>query len=396
MPKRGPEAAPGQHATRRDNGRPDWTAATPRPVHGSSAFVATHACATNLGASEVSQDNDCPDRQTERRPGWAMAFALRPLGLRDTPAEYLDALSRLRAMRQIHKNYVRPTRTSAGGTSNATAYGIFSKVPPEERLVAEERDCWAHARAARELHFPERLPGTELGPVILRAIDRIVELGPDLERTRRALTAEWQAVAATLKPLSRKLAGTGPAFSKGIMWDANLLMVAACIEALEWPDVWLAHDLHFGMHAVGDRSEREPGMRDTGVFRAHARPAAYSLADLCAGNARPLRSRLVEYGGHQMWLQEPGPALMPSTAWFNHLLVLCKPGPRRPWTRLVSAPKKWPPRRSKRPTPANRAKRCGSTSASGARLIGWTAYIRCGSQRPCHTRRCEPAQCSRP
>ena len=80
-----------------------------------------------------------------------MAFALRPLGLRDTPAEYLDALSRLRAMRQIHKNYVRPTRTSAGGTSNATAYGIFSKVPPEERLVAEERDCWAHARAAREL-----------------------------------------------------------------------------------------------------------------------------------------------------------------------------------------------------------------------------------------------------
>jgi hypothetical protein len=253
-----------------------------------------------------------------------MAFALGPLELHDTPAEYLEALRRLRAMRQVHQKYVRPTRASAGGTSNATAYGIFSKVPPEARLVAEERDCWAHARAARELYFPERLPGTELGPVILRAIDRIVELGPDLECTRRALTAEWQAIAAALRPLSKKLADTGPAFSGGIMKEANLLMVAACIEVLEWPDIWLAHDLHFGMHAVGDRSEKEPGMRDTGVFRAHARPAAYSLADLCAGNARPLRSRLVEYGGHQTWLQEPGPALMSSTAWFNHLLLLCK------------------------------------------------------------------------
>ena len=87
-----------------------------------------------------------------------MAFALRPLELRDTPVEYLEALCRLRAMRQVHAPFVRPTRMSAGGTSNANAYGIFSKVPPEERLVAEELDCWAHARAARELFFPERLP----------------------------------------------------------------------------------------------------------------------------------------------------------------------------------------------------------------------------------------------
>ena len=101
-------------------------------------------------------------------------------------------------------------------------------------------------------------------------------------------------------------------------------MVAACMEVLEWPDVWLAHDLHFGMHAAGERSEKEPGMRDTGVFRAHVRPAVYSLADLCAGNARPLRSRLIEYGGHQTWLREPGPALMSSAAWFVHLLHLCK------------------------------------------------------------------------
>ena len=258
-----------------------------------------------------------------------MAFALGPLGLRDTPVEYLEALRRLRAMRQVNAKYVRPTLKSAGGTSNATAYGIFSKVPPEERLVAEERDCWAHARAARELHFPERLPGTELGPVILRAIDRIVDLGPNLERTRRALTAEWRDIAASLQPLSTLLVGTMPAHAKGIMRKANLLMVAACIEVLEWPDIWLAHDLHFGMHAAGDRSKSEPGMRDTGVFRAHTRPAAYSLADLCAGNARPLRARLIGYGGHQMWLQEPGPALMSSVAWFSHLQVLCKTRARK-------------------------------------------------------------------
>jgi hypothetical protein len=197
-----------------------------------------------------------------------MAFALGPLGLRDTPVEYLDALRRLRALRQVDARYVRPTRASAGGTSNANAYGTFSKVPPENRLVAEELDCWAHARAARELLFPERLPGTELGPVIIQTIDKIVGLGPNLERTRRALIAEWQATAESLRPLSKQLASTGPAYTKVIMKEANLLMVAACIEVLEWPDVWLAHDLHFGMHAAGDRSEREPGMRDTGYAAA--------------------------------------------------------------------------------------------------------------------------------
>ena len=326
MPKRGLEAAPSQHAAVTDSGQRDQTGATPPPVHERSAFV---ACTTNLDATNGKRVNDRPDTLPERRPGWAMAFALRPLELSDTPVEYLEALRRLRAMRQVNAKYVRPTRKSAGGTSSSTAYGIFSKVPPEERLVAEERDCWAHARAARELPFPERLPGTELGPVILRAIDIIIDLGPALESTRRALTAEWQAIAAILKPLSTRLVGTMPAYAKGIMRNANLLMVAACMEVLEWPDVWLAHDLHFGMHAAGNRSEGEPGMRDTKVFRAHERPAAYSLADLCAGRARPLRARLIEYGGHQMWLREPGPALMSSVAWVNHLQVLCKTRARK-------------------------------------------------------------------
>ena len=262
-----------------------------------------------------------------------MAFALGPLELSEVPEVYLEALHRLRAMRQVAARYERPTNKSAGGTAAAGAYGIFSKVPPEERLVAEELDCWAHARAARELFFPERLPGSELGPVILQAIDLIVDLGPDLERTRRTLTAEWRAIGESLRPLSKALVGTMPAHAKGIMREANLLMVAACIEVLEWPDLWLAHDLHFGMHAAGDRSEEEPGMRETGVFRAQSRPAAFSLAALCAGTARPLRSRLVEYGGYKMWLQEPGPALMSSVAWFSHLVVLCK-------TRAVKAMEK--------------------------------------------------------
>ena len=330
MSKRALEAAPSQRETRSDHGRPAGAAAT----HRSSPFIRSHACTTNLGLSDGSRDNDCPDRQVDRRPGWAMTFALKPLGLRDTPVEYLEALCRLRAMRQVNAKYVRPTRKSAGGTSSSTAYGIFSKVPPEERLVAEERDCWAHARAARELSFPESLPGTELGPVILRAIDRIIDLGHKLEGTRRALTAEWQAIAAILKPLSTRLVGTMPAYARGIMRNANLLMVAACMEILEWPDIWLAHDLHFGMHAAGNRSEEEPGMRDTKVFRAQERPAAYSLADLCAGRARPLRARLIEYGGHQMWLREPGPALM-CHQW--HGSRICRSSarqePGRPWRR---------------------------------------------------------------
>ena len=101
-----------------------------------------------------------------------MAFALGPLELRDVPVVYLEATRRLRAMRQVNARYVRPTSKSHGGTAKAGAYGVFSKVPPEERLVAEELDCWAHARAARELFFPERMPGSELGPVIIQAARR--------------------------------------------------------------------------------------------------------------------------------------------------------------------------------------------------------------------------------
>ena len=173
MPKRSLEAAPSQHAAVADSGQRDQTGASTPPVLARTAFV---ACTTNLDATNGKRVNDRPDTLPERRPGWAMAFALRPLELSDTPVEYLDALRRLRAMRQVNAKYVRPTFRSAGGTADATAYGIFSKVPPEERLVAEERDCWAHARAARELHFPERLPGTELGPVIKGAIDKIADL----------------------------------------------------------------------------------------------------------------------------------------------------------------------------------------------------------------------------
>ena len=161
-----------------------------------------------------------------------MAFALEPLELSEVPEAYLEALHRLRAMRQVAARYERPTNKSAGGTAAAGAYGIFSKVPPEERLVAEELDCWAHARAARELFFPERLPGSELGPVILQAIDLIVDLGPDLERTRRTLTAEWRAIGESLRPFSKALVGTMPAHAKGIMREANLLMVACMQRAI--------------------------------------------------------------------------------------------------------------------------------------------------------------------
>ena len=256
MPKRGRKAAPGQHAASRDQDGPEWTGCTAEPAYGSPAFVGSHACATNLERSDVGRDNARPEWHPERRPGWAMAFALEPLGLHEVPEVYLKALRRLRAMRQVTARYKRPTRTSPGGTTAAGAYGIFSKVPPEERLVAEELDCWAHAREARRLFFPERLPGSELGPVILQAIDLIVDLGPDLERTRRTLTAEWRAIGESLRPLSRALVGTMPAHAKGIMREANLLMVAAhalkCsngpIMARSRPALW---------HACSGRSVRE-------------------------------------------------------------------------------------------------------------------------------------------
>lgn len=102
MPKRGLEAAPGQHAARSDSDRLVQTGASPPPVHRSSAFF---ACTTNLDATN---GNARPDMPPESRPGWAMAFALGPLGLRDTPAEYLSAIHRLRALRRGHLGRAYP------------------------------------------------------------------------------------------------------------------------------------------------------------------------------------------------------------------------------------------------------------------------------------------------
>lgn len=114
-----------------------------------------------------------------------------------------------------------------------------------------------------------------------------------------------------------------PAHARVIMRESNIPMIAACIEVLEWPDAWLAYDLCWGMNAVGDLSDAEPGMRETGVFRTADRPAAYSYADLCAGRARPESHRLVKFGGYQTWICDRQPALMASDAWFQYLQQNC-------------------------------------------------------------------------
>jgi len=259
---------------------------------------------------------------TGREPGWAIAFALPSLERGEVPPEYLIALDRLRKLLQVKARYVRPNSAVPGGVASAGAYGTFSKVPPEDRLVSEERNCWAHRDAARELFFPERRHG-DVGPVILEAIKVIVDLGASLENHRQRLTTEWQSIAASLAPFASEVRGIMPAHARVIMRESNIPMIAACIEVLEWPDAWLAYDLCWGMNAVGDLSEAEPGMRETGVFRTADRPAAYSYADLCAGRARPESHRLVEFGGYQTWVCDHLPALMASDAWFQYLQQKC-------------------------------------------------------------------------
>ena len=101
MPKRSREAAPGQHAASCDQVGPEWTGCTAAPAYRSPAFIEEHACATKLERSNVGRDNARPEWQPERRPGWAMVFALRPLRLHKVPDVYLEALHRLRMMRQV-------------------------------------------------------------------------------------------------------------------------------------------------------------------------------------------------------------------------------------------------------------------------------------------------------
>jgi hypothetical protein len=211
-------------------------------------------------------------------------------GLPEVPPAYINAVATLRALRVVRCAWKRPEAGSLSEVSSMTKAGLFYKVPPHLRLVPEELCPWKHVELASLCPFPDKSAVGCLEAPYLEAIEHIAGLGGCLAGWRTARMGRMRECAESLGPLAEIARGLMPQHIKGIMEKANLPMIAACCEALDWADGGLAEALCWGMQVAGDGSAEEPGVQDTGIFRPVLKAAQYSLRELFAGKAQPMES----------------------------------------------------------------------------------------------------------
>jgi len=117
--------------------------------------------------------------------------------------------------------------------SEATAGGLFMKVPPEQRLVPEESDPWRHVQLACEAAFPDKERVGAVTPPFLEAIERILDLGNNLEAYRAFVCEEIEECVALLAPFSEAARQLVAPHLRMISARLNLPMVCAFVECLE-------------------------------------------------------------------------------------------------------------------------------------------------------------------
>ena len=79
------------------------------------------------------------------------------LGLGELPPEWDDAVESLRRLRRGSAVYSAAQRAAKSDANVFRRTGVYYKVAPELRLVAEERCPFAHLEAAKRAKFPQRL-----------------------------------------------------------------------------------------------------------------------------------------------------------------------------------------------------------------------------------------------
>ena len=152
-------------------------------------------------------------QQQMRAPGYMIVAVLVAAGLSPVPpSEYLEALDRLARLCKVQGRYKRPQAGTSHDVAEATNLGQFSNVPPEQRRVAEERDCWAHVReattSAKAKFFPEKEAG-RVWAIIEEAAERA------LERTRAGEGNTPGSAYATPGELARGCAVRAAALGEG-------------------------------------------------------------------------------------------------------------------------------------------------------------------------------------
>ena len=136
---------------------------------------------------------------TATRPiGYMVQWIVDDLSLPSIPAEYIRVVKALNNMRAINAPWERPGTEGQHDASYASAAGLFHKVPPEQRLVAEELCPWKHVAEAMRQSFPDRGWVGDLASPFLEGIDKLVSLGDELPAYRQAAGTRFSACATEL------------------------------------------------------------------------------------------------------------------------------------------------------------------------------------------------------
>lgn len=219
--------------------------------------------------------------------GWAVKPILQHIGQDTIPQEYVECVQTLRRNRIVQAPYVTPTSAERSLAHTHHKRGIYSKVPPEYRLVPEERDPMAFYHAACQLAFPR----VRVGRVIdahEEAAQVIVDQGEQLAACRRHWMRNYESAVKPLESLNHRLRAVLSASQKRLLPSLNAATVAATIEAA-YPsgniDPRLASSLLVGMPATGSGYDGDPCTEHTGFFRPKGDNARYTLRQLHTGKA---------------------------------------------------------------------------------------------------------------
>lgn len=237
--------------------------------------------------------------------GYAISF----LGLGRVPDEYARGVARLKRLRLPVGRYVRPCEGDSRfiGLHDEQKIGVkFAEPDPAKRRNPVQDDPLAHLEFAKTLAFPDALHDQEVDPRMLEVALAAMRLGEGLDGHRQFVEDELWAVATELQGLAGTIRDGMPGHVRALCGGYNIAMMACLVEVLEWEDDQLPRLFQSGFPVAGDGSAREPGVRDSGLFRRCARAALYSMQELASGSGRAAK---LGFMSNTAWLRETDRAI---------------------------------------------------------------------------------------
>ena len=256
--------------------------------------------------------------------GWAWTpEILDACGMHEIPAVYTAVVRDGRKLVKLLLRYDRPPAASPGDVKAWHRRGQYTKVPKEQRLVPIVDDPWKFFELASVLKFPRKGSHTSIGNLPVAVANAIASFAnlDELATFREEQLAKFVANYDRLNDLDDWMRECVQADSASPEMSrvANLATIGALAESIcegYYPDVYIMHDLFFGMVTCGSGYDGEPCPRDTGLFRPVGKNSAYSVKELSEGRAYATAMRWDSEGWSETREEWP---YRSNVAWHDHL-----------------------------------------------------------------------------